>query len=355
MSERGTTMVSDEDIARALESLFREPNPNPNPTFIAIVQQLQSKLGYDLAHKVDFIRAQIQHLFNRHQHQHQPQAPMVHQNYHFAAGLRSHQPNFQNPHYPPDFGSYNPQEYSFRPSPPLHHHLPQSVSKTEPFPTGVAATHAASAPAVVPAESPKESGQSGKKRRGGPGGLNKLCGVSPELQTIVGQATLPRTEIVKQLWAYIRKHNLQDPNNKRKIICNDELRLVFETDCTDMFKMNKLLAKHIITLEPSKQTARNPKRAKIEEESGSKSEEAVPVVIISEALANFLGTSEREMLQAEVLRQVWEYIKVNQLEDPLNAMFIRCDAKLKELLGCESISALGIPEMLARHHLFKKS
>lgn len=39
------------------------------------------------------------------------------------------------------------------------------------------------------------SGQSGKKRRGGPGGLNKLCGVSPELQTIVGQATLPRTEV----------------------------------------------------------------------------------------------------------------------------------------------------------------
>lgn len=54
---------------------------------------------------------------------------------------------------------------------------------------------------------------------------------------------------MKQLWAYIRKNNLQDPSNKRKIICNDELRLVFETDCTDMFKMNKLLAKHIIPLE----------------------------------------------------------------------------------------------------------
>jgi len=36
-------------------------------------------------------------------------------------------------------------------------------------------------------------------------------------------------------------------------------------------------------------------------------------------------------------------------------MVILCDAKLQELLGCESISALGIPEMLARHHLFKQS
>ena len=56
-------------------------------------------------------------------------------------------------------------------------------------------------------------------------------------------------QIVKQLWAYIRQNNLQDPNNKRKIICNDELRRVFETDSTDMFKMNKLLAKHIIPLD----------------------------------------------------------------------------------------------------------
>ncbi|XP_075090919.1 uncharacterized protein LOC107795796 isoform X2 [Nicotiana tabacum] len=342
MSERGTTMaVSDEDIARALESLFCEPNPNPNPTFTGILQQLQSKLGgYDLSHKVDFIRAHIQDLFNRHhaqpQPQPQPQPPLLRQNHHFA--LHTHRPNIQP--YPPDSGgSHHPYGYSFSPPPPPpHHHLPQSVSKPEPFPT----THAAAAPAVSAAsEPPKESGQSGKKRRGGPGGLNKLCGVSPELQTIVGQATLPGTEIVKQLWAYIRKHNLQDPNNKRKIICNDELRLVFETDCTDMFKMNRLLAKHIVTLEPSKQTAQNPKRAKTDEESGSKCEEAVPVVIISEALANFLGISEREMSQAEVLRQVWEYIKVNQLEDPLNSMVIRCDAKLQELLGCESISVLG--------------
>lgn len=56
-------------------------------------------------------------------------------------------------------------------------------------------------------------------------------------------------QIVKQLWAYIRRNNLQDPNNKRKIICNDELRLVFETDSTDMFQMNKLLSKHIRPLE----------------------------------------------------------------------------------------------------------
>uniref|UniRef100_A0A803R3M0 DM2 domain-containing protein n=1 Tax=Cannabis sativa TaxID=3483 RepID=A0A803R3M0_CANSA len=191
------------------------------------------------------------------------------------------------------------------------------------------------------------STQTKPKRKGGPGGLNKLCGVSPELQTIVGQPALPRTEIVKQLWAYIRRNNLQDPSNKRKIICNDELRLVFETDCTDMFKMNKLLAKHIIPLEPSK----TPKKAKVEVESGAKGTDSGPSVIVSEELAKFFGVGGREMLQSEVLRRIWEYIKVNNLEDPLNPMAIICDSKLQELFGCDSISTLGMPEALARSHI----
>lgn len=58
-------------------------------------------------------------------------------------------------------------------------------------------------------------------------------------------------QIVRQLWVYIRKHNLQDPANKRTIICDEALRSVFETDSTDMFKMNKLLSKHILPLDPS--------------------------------------------------------------------------------------------------------
>jgi len=49
-------------------------------------------------------------------------------------------------------------------------------------------------------------------------------------------------------------------------------------------------------------------------ESGTRSAEPTPSVIISDALANFFGITGREMLQSEVLRRIWEYIKVNQLE-----------------------------------------
>uniref|UniRef100_A0ACD5ZS84 Uncharacterized protein n=1 Tax=Avena sativa TaxID=4498 RepID=A0ACD5ZS84_AVESA len=183
------------------------------------------------------------------------------------------------------------------------------------------------------ARAKKESASTGVKRKGGTGGLNKVCGVSPELQAIVGEPTMARTEIVRQLWAYIRRNDLQDPNNKRKIICNDELRLVFETDCTDMFKMNKLLAKHIRPLEPATDATNQ-----------------LPV-IVSDALASFFGTGEREMPHSEAVKRVWDHIKSNNLEDPSNPTMILCDSKLKDLFGCESVTALSVPQLVS-HHLF---
>ncbi|CAI9787795.1 unnamed protein product [Fraxinus pennsylvanica] len=353
-ADGGGVVSSDQEIAEALGSLLRDCTSNNSfASLNDVVRQLESKIGFDLSHKIDFIRNQIHSFILL-----QTQAPNIlsHQNQqkdHFAL---QHTPNFHpSPSVQPNIVVHPPENYGYRPAthqppPSQQHHQP-----SPPPPHAVVKTSNVVAASVATSGNPKESAPTGRKRRGGPGGLNKLCGVSPELQTIVGQPTLPRTEIVKQLWAYIRKNNLQDPNNKRKIICNEELRLVFETDCTDMFKMNKLLAKHIIPLEPTKQTVQNSKKPKVDVESGSQNDDPVPIVIISEALANFFGSDEREMSQAEVLRQIWEYIKVHQLEDPLNTMTIICDAKLQELLGCESTSALRIPEMLAHRHLFKKS
>lgn len=58
-----------------------------------------------------------------------------------------------------------------------------------------------------------------------------------------------------------------------------------------------------------------PKKPKMVVEPGTKSSESGgPVVVISEALANFFGIAGREMLHSEVLRRVWEYVTVNHLE-----------------------------------------
>ncbi|XP_062192911.1 uncharacterized protein LOC133896342 isoform X2 [Phragmites australis] len=228
--------------------------------------------------------------------------------------------------------------------------------------TATATAAAAAATAVTPVESPraaaapavskKDSTSTGVKRKGGSGGLNKVCGVSPELQAIVGEPTMARTEIVKQLWAYIRRNNLQDPNNKRKIICNEELRLVFETDSTDMFKMNKLLAKHILPLETTKDS-KKLKPAGSEPISPVETDANQLPITMSDALTSFFGTGEREMPHSEAVKRVWDHIKSNNLEDPANPTVILCDLKLKQLFGCESLTALGVSELLS-HHLFKQ-
>ncbi|KAJ6896489.1 upstream activation factor subunit UAF30-like isoform X2 [Populus alba x Populus x berolinensis] len=81
------------------------------------------------------------------------------------------------------------------------------------------------------------------KKRGS--GFTKLCSLSPQLQELVGVPELARTGVVKKLWAYIREKNLQDPKNKRIIICDESLRSIFDVDSIDMFQMNKALTKHI--------------------------------------------------------------------------------------------------------------
>ena len=68
---------------------------------------------------------------------------------------------------------------------------------------------------------------------------------SKELAEITGSEPLPRTEVVKKLWAYIKRKNLQNPKNKREIMSDDKLRPIFGRDAVSMFDMNKLLSKHL--------------------------------------------------------------------------------------------------------------
>lgn len=69
----------------------------------------------------------------------------------------------------------------------------------------------------------------------------KLIVQSDPLAAVLQTDKLARTQVVKQLWVYIKGNNLQNPANKREILCDAPLRAVFGTDKIDMFKMNKVL------------------------------------------------------------------------------------------------------------------
>lgn len=70
--------------------------------------------------------------------------------------------------------------------------------------------------------------------------------VSPDLAVVVGAGPMPRSEVVKKLWEYIKKNNLQDPANKRNINADENLKKVFGGKAVvNMFEMTKLVSKHL--------------------------------------------------------------------------------------------------------------
>lgn len=70
--------------------------------------------------------------------------------------------------------------------------------------------------------------------------------VSPELAAVVGTGPMPRTEVTKKIWVYIKKHKNQDPTNLRNIIPDENLAKVFGTKKpVNMFQMTKLINNHL--------------------------------------------------------------------------------------------------------------
>jgi upstream activation factor subunit UAF30 len=88
--------------------------------------------------------------------------------------------------------------------------------------------------------------KAGGSKGGGGGAFMKPVQPDAALAEVVGSDPLPRTEITKRVWDYIRSHNLQDPQNKRMIKADDKLRAVFNGQSeVSMFEMTKLVNGHV--------------------------------------------------------------------------------------------------------------
>lgn len=76
--------------------------------------------------------------------------------------------------------------------------------------------------------------------------LTRPMKLSPELEAVIGKGPMARSEVVKQIWVYIKKHDLQNPANKRNILADDKLLPVFggKKEVT-MFEMTKLVSAHL--------------------------------------------------------------------------------------------------------------
>ncbi|KAJ2723245.1 hypothetical protein GGI07_002747 [Coemansia sp. Benny D115] len=103
---------------------------------------------------------------------------------------------------------------------------------------------------------PENQKQQRKKRVADPDkprrqtGLSKPMKLSDDLREFLGQKYCARTDVVKNLWKYIKENNLQDPADKRYILCDAQLQKLFECERLYMYTMNKLLNKHLVKPTP---------------------------------------------------------------------------------------------------------
>lgn len=111
-----------------------------------------------------------------------------------------------------------------------------------------AATRKATAkkPAAKKTVAKKPAAKKAKGKRAPNPAFMKAMNISPALAKVVGSKPLPRTEVVKKLWEYIKKNKLQDSVNKRNINADANLKDVFGGKGTvTMFEMTKLVNKHL--------------------------------------------------------------------------------------------------------------
>jgi upstream activation factor subunit UAF30 len=224
-----------------------------------------------------------------------------------------------------------------------------------------------------------EEGQGAKKKKGGWGFVE----VSPQLRSVIGEGDVSRGDIIQKMWKHIKEHNLQDPSDKRFILCDTAFKQIFKSGRVSMFKMNKELTRHIWKPEkdesPAKPTAasskkspsktpskkspsKTPQKSIAKKETSSKSSAAAkdqkkkakapssssdePKKLnglqqpkpLAAKLAEFMGAKQASRL--DVSKKIWEHIKSKSLQSAENKSIINCDVQLKDLLGQDTVSCL---------------
>ncbi|PVH96011.1 SWIB/MDM2 domain-containing protein [Periconia macrospinosa] len=88
-----------------------------------------------------------------------------------------------------------------------------------------------------------------KKSPNRKGGFHKPMALSQPLSDLLGETQLSRPQTVKKIWEYVKMNDLQDPNDKRQIRCDDAMRAVFKQDRVHMFTMNKILNQNLYAVD----------------------------------------------------------------------------------------------------------
>ena len=239
----------------------------------------------------------------------------------------------------------------------------------------------------------------------GGGGFTAPVRLSEELSAFLGEETLPRTEVTKRVWKYIKEHNLQDPTDKRQVICDACMKRVLGVDKVHMFTMTKLISKHlfkesevhygagseemhrakriksrdsvkeekpvgsmnmkrqlkklkdgrnraraekILANKRKKKANANVKSAKsVKKRAPNPDNPFMKPLRLSPELAGLLG--EVELPRPEVVKRMWARIKEKGLQNESDKREILCDEGMQAALGVRKMTMFSMNKHLSKH------
>eukprot|EP00981_Chlorochromonas_danica_P010622 scaffold3290_cov165-Ochromonas_danica.AAC.65 len=218
--------------------------------------------------------------------------------------------------------------------------------------------------------------------------------LSDSLAAFLGCESCKRTEVTKRVWNYIKEHNLQNPQDRREILCDEALQKVLKCSRIHMFKMTKLMkveemvkgedsgedegsqdeeaegdangegkddkgsavpcsssdANEHSNLRSSKRKRKNDCDKDVSEKAKSKKKLKKGAVhqrvVLSKSLADIFGCESCK--RTDLLKLAWDYIKEHDLQNPNDRREILCDAALAKALKCKRISMWDLTKTLSK-------
>ncbi len=98
---------------------------------------------------------------------------------------------------------------------------------------------------AAPKAAAKKAKAPAAKKRTPNAGFMKPMTLSADLAAVIGDKPMPRTEVTKKIWEYIKKNKLQDAKNRRNINADAKLKVIFKKPTVSMFEMTKLVSAHL--------------------------------------------------------------------------------------------------------------
>jgi upstream activation factor subunit UAF30 len=175
--------------------------------------------------------------------------------------------------------------------------------------------------------------------------------LSEEMASIVGMERANRFRLVKLLWIYIKTNGLQNPNDKRQILCDEKLKKAFGQTTVTAFSMSKFLSRHVLPQDgDGEQSAKESKAkggASGAEKGAAKSKGSTIEYTGSAELAEFMGEGTNNRFA--ITKKLWAHIKENELQDPSKKKRVVCDDVLKKLFKVSEFDSFSLAKLVASH------